>query len=278
MFIKRIFLPLCDDKGIASLVKSSFVLGRMFSAEMSSLFVRQLPVVMPAAAPGLVGAETLRQIVENAGGKLTDIQKYTQDVVEECARGFPDVSSVFASGEESVSQAVRHGARLADIVVLGRGQAYEVGEWREIRDVALFESGRPVFLVPPDGVTEQNFDKVIIAWKESIEAARAITAALPFLTMAKEVYLVTIGEEDQVRDTLLDFEQYLQLHHANVQSEIIAPSSGNIGKTLLDYSQAKGGAMLVMGAYSHWRWREQLFGGATEYVLQNANSPVLMAH
>ncbi|HKJ60377.1 MAG TPA: universal stress protein [Hyphomicrobiales bacterium] len=278
MFIKRVFLPLCDDKGIAPLIKSAFFLGRMFSAEVSSLLVQRLPVVMPAAAPGLVGAETLRQITENAGEKLAEMQKRTQDIVEDHARGFPEVASAFASGAEPISQAVRHGARLADIVVLGRGKAYDSGYWREIRDAALFESGRPVLLVPPDGVTEQNFDRVVIAWKESIEATRAITAAQPFLTKAKEVYLTTIGKDHKVQDTLLDFEQYLQLHYANVQSETIAPSSDDIGKTLLDYCEAKGGAMLVMGAYSHWRWREQLFGGVTEYMLQNANVPVLMAH
>lgn len=278
MFIKRVFLPLCNDKGITSLVESSFFLGRMFSAEVSSLFVQQLPIVMPVVSPGLVRVETLREIAENVGENLAEMQKRAQDIVEECARNVPEVSSVFASGADPISQAVRHGARLSDIVVLGQGKAYETGEWREIRDVALFESGRPVFLVPPGGVAEQNFDKVVIAWKESIEATRAITAAQPFLTKAKEVHLVTIGDEQQVQDTFLEFEQYLQLHHANVQSEILAMSSGDVGKTLLDYSEAKGGAMLVMGAYSHWRWREQLFGGATEFVLRNANSPVLMAH
>jgi nucleotide-binding universal stress UspA family protein len=278
VFIKRVFLPLCDDKGIESLVNSSFILGRMFSAEVSSLFVQPLPVVMPDVVPELVGAETLRQIAENAGEKLADMQKRTQEIVERCARDVPDVASVFASGADPISDAVRHGARLSDIVVLGQGKGFESREWREIHNVSLFESGRPVFLVPPGGVAEQNFDKVVIAWKESIEATRAIAAAQPFLTKAKEVYLATVGEEEQVRDTLLDFEQYLQLHHANVRSDIIEPSSGGMGKTLLDYTEAKGGAMLVMGAYSRWRWREQLFGGATEHVLRHANSPVLMAH
>jgi nucleotide-binding universal stress UspA family protein len=111
-----------------------------------------------------------------------------------------------------------------------------------------------------------------------VEAVRAVAAAQPFLEKAKEVYLITVSDDYRARQSLQDAEQYLQLHYANVQSEILSPSSENIGETLLGYARAKGNAMLVMGAYSHWRWRELVFGGATEHALRNANVPLLMAH
>jgi nucleotide-binding universal stress UspA family protein len=33
-----------------------------------------------------------------------------------------------------------------------------------------------------------------------------------------------------------------------------------------------------MGAYGHSRLREYIFGGATQYVLNHLNRPVLMSH
>jgi nucleotide-binding universal stress UspA family protein len=40
----------------------------------------------------------------------------------------------------------------------------------------------------------------------------------------------------------------------------------------------RGPTLLVMGAYSHWRWQERVFGGVTEHVLRNARMPVMMSH
>ncbi len=278
MPIKRVFLPLCDDEGIAPIVKSAFVLGRMFSAQVSTLFVQRLPVAMPVTAPGIVNAETLHQIVENLGKEQAEIQSRVRNIVDDFARRLTEVDSLFASGAEPISDAVRHGARLADISVLGRGVFGASGDWSDVHDAALFESGRPVLVVPADGIAETHFERVVIGWKESIEAARAIAAAQPFLTKAKEVYLTTVSDDYRAPQSLEGIEQYLQLHYANVQSEIALPSSESAGETLLDYARSKGGAMLVMGAYSHWRWRERVFGGATDYVLRNAQTPILMAH
>jgi nucleotide-binding universal stress UspA family protein len=73
-------------------------------------------------------------------------------------------------------------------------------------------------------------------------------------------------------------ENYLQLHFAELRSEIIAPSGKNIGETLISTCETRGSALLVMGAYSQWRWQERVFGGVTEYVLREARTPVLMAH
>ena len=132
--------------------------------------------------------------------------------------------------------------------------------------------------VPSTGVKEGSFETIAIAWKDSIEVARAIAAADPFLILAKKVYLVTVGENTETAASLQQAENYLQLHFAELRSEIVGPSDKSIGETLIGTCEARGRALLVMGAYSHWRWQERVFGGVTEYVLREARTPVLMAH
>jgi nucleotide-binding universal stress UspA family protein len=96
---------------------------------------------------------------------------------------------------------------------------------------------------------------------------------------ACEVHLVTVGESDAAVQSLEDVERSPQLHYSEVRSEAIPHRLQKaVAETLLDRAQALGGALLVMGAYSHWRWREQVFGGVTEAILARARSPVLMAH
>ena len=279
MPIKRVFLPLCSDEGIDTTVKAAFVLGKMFSAQVSGLFVQHFPVVMTNASSAFMNAETIRRIEESVGRELAEAQKRTQGVFDEHARQAPGVETVFASGGKSIGGAVRHGAYLADISVLSGGDGSSSSTSQgEIRDAVLFQSGRPALVVPPNGVEERNFDKIVIAWKESVEAVRAIAAVQPFLAKASEVHLITVGKDASAGDALKDAEQYLQLHYANIQTQVVPPSSQNIGETLLRHAQEKGNALLVMGAYSHWKWQERAFGGVTEDVIRNTTGPVLMAH
>ena len=70
----------------------------------------------------------------------------------------------------------------------------------------------------------------------------------------------------------------MQLHFAELRSELITPTEKNIGETLISTCETHRSALLVMGAYSHWRWHERVFGGVTEHVLREARTPVLMAH
>ena len=134
-----------------------------------------------------------------------------------------------------------------------------------------------VLFVPPLGLEASRFERVVIAWKDSIEAARAAAAVQPLLLSSTEVHVITVGESDETVVSLQDVEQYLQLHYSEVKSEAIQRSDKPVGEVLLERAEALG-AVLVMGAYSHWRWREQLFGGITEFVLHHAHTPVLMAH
>jgi nucleotide-binding universal stress UspA family protein len=117
---------------------------------------------------------------------------------------------------------------------------------------------------------------VVIAWKDAVEAVRAVAAAQPFLAKAKRVRLVTVAERgsDETAPAMAD---YLRRSGLRVELAKLALDSREVGEVLLDAAAGEG-VLLVMGAYGRWRWREWVFGGATHHVLHHTAVPLLMVH
>jgi hypothetical protein len=114
--------------------------------------------------------------------------------------------------------------------------------WLDVQNATLFRCGRPVPLVPPHA---RKLRTVSIASKESLETARAIAAAQPFMARAREVHLFTIDDGGEAVTSLREAEEYFSLHYDEVRSEVLTGESHQIGKLLL--AQADGlGALLVM--------------------------------
>jgi nucleotide-binding universal stress UspA family protein len=275
MGIKRVLLPVTIDGWNEPAAEAAFIASRLLQAEVQGLLAQPSPATFPMTGE-YVDPDLMRQVADNTRKDIAEVQKRLSERFGAVAGRHAPVEHRFGAEEGDAGDIVAHAARLADLSVLGAsGQS---NEWQIVLDATLFRSGRPVLVVPRQGVTERQFDKVLIAWKDTTEAARAVAAAQPFLLRAEEVHLITIGEGDEEAMSLRDVEQYLQLHYSEVRSEAIPPGRQSISDTLFGRAEALGGALLVMGAYSHYRWREQLFGGVTESALREPRTPVLMAH
>ena len=144
-------------------------------------------------------------------------------------------------------------------------------------DAALFDTGRPVLVVPP-GAAPPGFVHVAVAWDGSAQAARAVDAGMPFLRRARQVTLLTAPGGDPLApvDRLVPV---LARHDVRATVEHFTPASHHAtGRALLGEVKRVGADLLVMGAYGHSRLREMIFGGATREVLAESTAPVLMAH
>jgi hypothetical protein len=194
MAIKRFLLPLVGTEGTEALATCAFQVARAHQAQVRALVLKQRPF----------GVE----FGDRAG---------SADLLHDLLAEKPLDLDVAVEGGET-GGTVAHAARLSDIAVIGAGARYGEDGWGEVRDAALFQSGRPVLLVPRMGVEASAFDRVVIAWKESIESARGVAAAQPFLRRAREVHLVTAGESDAAVASLKEVETYLQLHYAETRS------------------------------------------------------------
>jgi nucleotide-binding universal stress UspA family protein len=173
-------------------------------------------------------------------------------------------------------------ARYADLVVLGQSAAAGSNEdslLPDLPDYVLLNCGRPVLLVPRAGHFPTIGKRVMVAWNGSVEAAKAVTAALPLLRGAEQVALAVLGDS---ADTLgespgADIALYLARHGVKVEV-LRRPKPGDPGKAILSLAADFNVDLLVMGAYGHSRFREMMLGGATRTVLATATLPVLMAH
>ena len=172
-------------------------------------------------------------------------------------------------------------ARLAELVVLARGRTH-VRARRVLLEHVLFQSGRPILLIPGGPAAERRWERVLIGWNAKPEAMRAVTAALPLLQAAKEVFVATVdakpSHEGHGEAPGRELAQHLA--HRNVRVEVRNLDSLGRSHTqaLLDEASTVGAEVLVLGAYGHSRAQEFLFGGVTRDLLAHAPLPLLLAH
>ena len=275
MAIKRVLLPIHDDGSFESLASTAFLLGEMFSAEVEGLFIQSEALLVPMFE-GPISREEEFFTVGAVQGKRRAIAARVDSVFKASAKRFPRVETKFHSLVGDLAAVfIRHG-RLADISVICSQYKFDRAFWTDVQNATLLLSGHPVLLVS-SSPRKSHFKKVVIAWKESLEAARAIAAAQPLLAKAEEVHLITVDDGSGAVNSLREVEEYLLLHYGGVSSKVLPDGSQFAGAQLLEHAQSLD-ALLVMGAFSHWRFKEVTLGGVTDYVLRKATVPVLMMH
>lgn len=139
----------------------------------------------------------------------------------------------------------------------------------------LESAGRPL-LVVTDELPPEFARTVAVAWNGSVEAAHAVTAALPFLVRAEQVHVLTFATSRTEGSKAQDLVHYLSRHGVAAQSHVREPEA-SVGEEVLGAASDLSADLLVMGGYTHSRIRQTLFGGVTHHVLENARLPLLMA-
>lgn len=170
-------------------------------------------------------------------------------------------------------------ARLRDVIVTGVDQSIFLSE-RRVAEYVLFESGRPLVVVPAGYAASFSCKRIAVAWDHSRAAARALHDALPFLAVADEVVLTAVGGEKRFQTDAdpATIEAALSRKGLNARFEQIELGARSIGQALQDQALANGAEMLVMGGFGHSRLKEFILGGATSEVLDAPRLPVLMSH
>jgi nucleotide-binding universal stress UspA family protein len=142
-------------------------------------------------------------------------------------------------------------------------------------------AGRPVLIVPPLDGQNVSFAKTVIGWNASRESCRATFDSLPILKNASDVHLTWVNPEKSLGKVGklpgTELGAALARHDVTVTTKGLSNRS-KPGVALLSYVKEQNAGLLVMGAYGHSRIRERILGGATEYVLKNTNTPVLMSN
>lgn len=172
-----------------------------------------------------------------------------------------------------------HRALYADLLIMGQREEDDPSSGELPADFlpsVLVESGRPALILPYAGHVGAIGSTVLVAWKQTREAARAVTCALPWLKRAGKVHVIGYGEGAE--DSLRALERYLAVQGVSATIHSGGEEERDVGNDLLSRAADVGADLLVMGSYGHSRAREWVLGGATRTILQTMTLPVLMSH
>jgi len=143
---------------------------------------------------------------------------------------------------------------------------------------ALFESGRPVLMVPQHSPPTLG-EVIAIAWNGSTETALTVALGMPFLKQAKEIVIVAVGPQHMPEPgpTGDELAQNLERNGMKVSLRTAFGRQKPQGESFLKEAMAAGADLLLKGAYTQSRIRQMIFGGATRHIIMEAKIPVLMA-
>lgn len=286
--IKTILVPSTGSDSDTAVFASALAVARPFAAHLDFLHVRVDAAAMAVSMAADGGGATMvgglvERLDDEAGRREARAEQLCRQFCEregvaigEAQPGPSGLTAQWTREAGAEPYWIAEHARASDLAVIGRSGESD-GVAPETIEAALLDSGRPLLLTPAAPLAAFP-ETIVIAWKAAPEAARAVTAAMPLLALAKEILILTVAEsEDLSSEEGSRLMTNLRRHGLRVSANRLRPEGRSPADTLLAAAAAHG-ALLVMGGYGHSRLRELIFGGFTRHVLQDAEVPVLIAH
>ena len=295
MSIKRILVPLPLPGMIdhADEVDMALSAAKALGAHVEALYINPPPPVVRGARMGesyAAVATAARETNWFAEEQERRNREARESFVRACnAKGISLITDIaepialpsasWRSTEGSYDSIATSRAAAFDLVVAASAAVVE--SLKDIAEKALMQTRRPVLLAPKSSGKPIDLSApAMVAWDESPECWHALSAALPFLRLARSVDIVSVDKDAANRQaSQSEALAYLRCHGISGTARVVAPHLRSVGDTLLAEAAEHEACLLVMGAYSHSPLREILLGGATRDILKNAVArPVLMAH
>jgi nucleotide-binding universal stress UspA family protein len=263
MGYKSIALNLDIDGMVAPVIKLGVDLAQRFDPRHRCLGRRRSPAVVMDGGVAFEGESVLRQ------------RKGIERRIEKLHAEFKSLAGATVNTEwrgavgNPTSLLIETG-RAADLIVTASSGGASSRNLHGSTDLGnlILQAGRPVFVA---STNQEDFriNKVVVGWKDTREARRAVVDAMPFLQIAQEVRVVTIVGDaiDEAWNGLDDLVAFLSFHGVKAKAEVFPEKSA--GGTIADVANAMSADLVVSGAYGHSRLREWIFGGATRSLPEN---------
>jgi nucleotide-binding universal stress UspA family protein len=271
MAIKDVLVYLDNDTNCANRISATAKLCSKLGAHLAGLYSYRMLKVHPYPYAYLPNSA-----FENMDEKASQQHVETKALFAKNTAA-EDISGEFRTVKDQLSTALSIQSRYADLLVVpGRhGKNSNLNHEFQLSEI-LPISACPVLVLPEDEPAPAQLPKrILVAWNGSHESARALSLAMPILSQAEQVDLVSVASNEA---EATDIAKHLTYHGIKVNVHPVEGSRFNAGKTLLNQAMTLESELVVMGAYGHSRFLEQILGGATEYMLDHANLPVLFSH
>lgn len=292
MTLKTILIPFSDEKSADRLFHAALAMADFFHAHMRFVHLLQRPLPASAYTFPVVLDYThdfYTEMEALAQKQAKDLEDRFHALCTQCDIGV--VPSAAHSDEQGATASwtvidrampfgYTHMARLADLIVLAKPEPAAPGFQQGLVEEMLFQTGRPVLMIGEKETLPKMPQRVVLAWNGGREAARALSVALPVLKQARHVDVTTIGQINRDAEPPEAVAAYLALHGISAEvSHLLLKRGDDPEKAFIDHAAKKKKAdLIVMGAYSHNRWREVVLGGFTRQIIGESIVPVLMVH
>ncbi|MEX0970370.1 MAG: universal stress protein [Paracoccaceae bacterium] len=253
----------------------AFELAKKSGAHVTGLLAHGLPASFYNYATHLPHAAVLDSLTEADKARREEVR----DAFFAKAGNFPADRLHYLEMRGEPDLRLIEAARAYDLTVMGPADSTsEFPHMEGHPDVVAREAGRPVLLAPvePDAMALNGH--VLIAWDGGNAAARAVADALPLIKDASTVSVLSVGASEDQAQAVNRFITHLERHGKRPKLISKPKARGRIGDFILTTAAEISAGMVVMGAYEHSKFAEDLFGGVTNRVMAKANIPILMSH
>jgi len=276
-----------DNDGGRAALDCALQIGRDQAAHVRVLHARNDPgLAIPMVGEGMSGA-MVEEMMAVAEKEAKEREARAKALFEEYGERFRIRRLQAPSGAKEITaewtvavgneeDVVARLGRVADLIVVGRAEGEDDPTAAATLNAALLETGRPVLVAPAKPPASVG-RKIAIAWNGSAESARAVGAAMPLLARA-QVTILSVAEEGPAGLAAGDLAAHLAWHGVAADVRNLDATGDSVGAALLAEATRAEADLLVMGAYTHSRWRQLIWGGVTRHVLEHASIPVLLAH
>lgn len=208
------------------------------------------------------------------------VELHMKKAEEAFRRDAAGVDAEWRSVQAFPSAAVVQASRAADLVVVS-AVARDATNYRTANAAeVVLSSGRPVLVVPANG-RDLKASNVVIAWKDTREARRAVADAMPFLLRAQSVIVQAVCPADGVEAAAFqvnDVATSLRRHGVAARPGVTTARDEDVVGELYRIADLNDADLIVAGAYGHSRLAEWAFGGVTNELLHRPERFVLMSH
>ncbi len=284
--MKRLLVPMFGDERDNTALGAAIKFANTGGVHVDArLFLRDPNGVIPYVGEG-ISASSAQRLFEAAQDNLQKREKSAQTNFDAwCAHEKINIGERIENGHSSADFEVVIGplpnavipfARIADINIFVRSHDINDPDWSDLIQTALFDSGRPTLLVS-SVVPASIAKRIVIAWNGSAEAARAVATTMPLLQQAEAVFIVTINDEDDDHDPS-KLAATLEMNGITATPVSTNADQASVTNALMAKAVKVHADMVIIGAYSHNRLGEMIFGGVTHDLQGRSDIPILMVH
>lgn len=287
MTIRTILVPIRGDSKGEQLLDHARALAEPFNAHLAVVHCRPRPEDMIPF--GVAVPRAWREQITSSASGIADAEEamvkqhfdaYVQSrSLALCnTRPVPHDAVTISWSEQTGKQAAIVGVRgrLASVVAVARPDR-DANLGFNTLEAALLETGRPVLLCPPMPARTVG-RHIAIAWNGSTEVSRAIAMSMPVIAKAERVSILSAEDADSQALSAADLQAYLKDYGVEATSVAVQSGNARIGQRLLATAKSAGADLLLMGAYGRSRGREMILGGATQWIIEETDIPVLLTH